>query len=182
MRKQRHWSVKGSEEKQTTRGLYKQIIAATTVFSQYEEHKGPIAFQLPQKMEVSLIPCFQWKENVQCTNCALGKTWLMQLLLKKRQQQHWHVFYSGPAFKHLPLHFKYVHMHVLILKWDFSSIKHAKRLSLAGSIALVMLLNSHPYVPDWHNRKFSFPKPRNFRVVQTVAESSVLKTTKLWFT
>lgn len=90
-------------------------------------------------------------------------------------------FYSGPAFKHLSLHFEYAHMHVLIWKWGFSSIKHAKRLFLAGSTVLVMLVNAQPYVPDGHNRKFSFPKPRYFSVVQTVAESSVLKTIRLWF-
>lgn len=121
---------------------------------------GQLHFSSFKKMEdLLIIPCLQWKENVQRTNCALGKTWLMQLLLKKRKQQHWHFFNSGPPFKHLPLHLKWMHMHVLILKWDFSSIKHAKRLSLAGSVALVMLVNSHPYVPDGHDRKLSFPKP-----------------------
>lgn len=91
--------------------------AVTTVSSQYEEPNGSTALLLPQKKEdLLIILCFQWKENFQHANCALGKTWLMRLLLKKRQQQHWHVFYSGPPFKHLLLHLKYVHMHVLILK------------------------------------------------------------------
>lgn len=52
------------------------------------------------------------------------------------------VFYSGPALKHLLLHFEYAHMHVLILKWGFSSMKHSECLFLAGSIALVILMNS----------------------------------------
>lgn len=182
------WENRGTDQSKAQKKnkpqevFHKWMKAATKVFNQYEEPNGSTALQLPPKMEDSvIISCFQRKENFQHTNCALGKTWLMQFLPKKRQQQHWHAFYSSPAFKHLPLYFKYVHMHVLILKWDFSSIKHAKRLSLACSVALVMLVNSHPYVPDRHNRKVSFPKPRNFSVVQTVAESSVLKTIKLWF-
>lgn len=139
--------------------------------------------QLPQKMEDSLIiPCFQWKENLQCTNSALGKTWPMQLLLKKRQQQRWHVFILVQLLCTYHFILSMCICMFWILKWDFSSIKHAKRLFLAGSVALVMLVNSHLCVPDGHNRKFSFPKPRNFSVVQTVAESSILKTIKLWFT
>lgn len=36
--------------------------AASAVFSQYEEHNEPTAFQLPQKKEdLLIIPCFQWK-------------------------------------------------------------------------------------------------------------------------
>lgn len=176
------WENRGTDESKAQKKnkpqevFHKWMKAATTVSSQYEEPNESIAVSSLKKMEDSLIIlCFQWKEHIQHTNFALGKTWLMQLLLKKGQQQHWHFFYSGPPFKHLPLHFKYVHMHVLILKWDFSIIKHAKHLSLAVSVALVMLVNSHPYVPDRHNRKFSFPKPRNFSVVQTVAESSYLE-------
>lgn len=90
-------------------------------------------------------------------------------------------FHSSPAFQHLPLHSEYAHMHVLILKWGFLSLQHAKRLFLACSVALVMLVNSWSYVPDEHNRKLSFPKPRNFSVVETIAESWVFKTIKFWF-
>lgn len=88
-------------------------------------------------------------------------------------------FYSGPAFKHLPLHFEFVHTHVLLLKWGFSRTKYAKHLFLAGSTALVIPVNSQLDLPDRHNRQFSFPNPRNVSVVQTVAESLVLKTN--WF-
>lgn len=89
------------------------------------------------------------------------------------------VFYSGPAFKHLPLHFEFVHTHVLLLKWGFSRTKYAKLLFLAGSTTLVIPVNSQLDLPDRHNRQFSFPNPRNVSVVQTVAESLVLKTN--WF-
>lgn len=131
-------------------------------------------------LEKLVIHSLHREENFQLTNRVLGKTWLMQPSLKKGQQQYWHVFHSGPAFKHL-LHSEYTHMHVLILKWGFFRLEHAKCLFLACSIALVMLVNSQPYAPDGHNRKFIFPKPRNFSVVQTVAESSVFRTIRFWF-
>lgn len=84
--------------------------AATRVFSQYEEpnasapsKNGRLAYHSMFSVERK-SPMYKQRPRQNMTDATFTEEEATATLA---------CFYSGPAFMHLPLHFKYVHMHVL---------------------------------------------------------------------